>query len=151
MRRLIGFALATCLTLCACAGGPRLQVVCDENGAGQDMLGPNCARAAEAVMDEIGAVHPIKAIVVMGWRGCFPGAFCPLMPEDAPPSPLVATVGVRFLDGAPSILRDVTFPVSGRRPIVTRLEGIDPDQFIDGMIPPPRGAWVTSVQLPSGA
>ncbi|HYM52837.1 MAG TPA: hypothetical protein VEW45_05040 [Candidatus Dormibacteraeota bacterium] len=150
MKRLFGVAVAATLALSACASGPRVEVVCDENGAGQELLGYHCGRVAEAVLTEIGGSAPVEAIVVLGWRGCIPGAFCGLQATTAPPSPVSAVVGVRFADGEPSILR-VVGDVSARRLDVAGIIWIEPDRFIDSMIPPPRGAWVTSVRLPSGA
>jgi hypothetical protein len=144
MIRLLGLLAAVAvIALWAYFAGPRVRVVCYGGGT---VTG--CARAADAVLAEVGAGHFIGAVAVYVWRGCPPGAYCPLV-GDAPPAPLSATVGVRFADGAPSVLRDVG-DLAGWPMAVYEIEGYEADQFIDAVLPT-RGAWETWVRQPIGS
>lgn len=143
---LLGLALA--IVVAACTAWPGVRVVCDENGAGSDLLGPHCAAVAEAALTQVGDGRPVEVIVVFGWQGCFPGAFCGLRVAADPPGQGSAVVGVRFGDGAPSVLRSVD-NIAARPPVLTEVDvGQTPDEFIDLRLAT-RGAWEISLALPS--
>jgi hypothetical protein len=100
MSRLAPLALASALTLSACAAERPEAVVCYHLDAG------DCLTVAAAVLAESDFESTASLVVVVPWRGCFPGAFCPLMRWERQP-PRVATVGIRFADGGASVLRHV--------------------------------------------
>jgi hypothetical protein len=100
MSRLAPLALASALTLSACAAERPEAVVCYHLDAG------DCLTVAAAVLAEGDFEARASLIVVVAYRGCFPGAFCQLMAWERQP-PRVATVGIRFADGGASVLRHV--------------------------------------------
>jgi hypothetical protein len=92
MSRLAPLAIASALTLSACASERPEAVVCYHLDAG------DCLTVAAAVLAESDLESTASLVVVVPRRGCFPGAFCPLMAWERQP-PRVATVGVRFDEG----------------------------------------------------
>jgi hypothetical protein len=119
---------------------PRVRVVCYGAGSVTD-----CARAADAALAATGTGHSVEAVAVS--IGCFPGAFC-MPPRDGGPIRLGATVGIRFADGTPAVLRDVADLPRYSLRVSEVLYG--PDQFID-MILPTRGTSETWVRQPAGS
>jgi hypothetical protein len=97
MSRLAALAFASALALSACASERPAPVVCYHLTAG------DCLLVAAAVLAQDDFASRASLVVVVAWRGCFPGAFCPLMQGERPPR--VATVGIRFDVGSRSVLR----------------------------------------------
>jgi hypothetical protein len=90
--------LASALALSACTSERPAPVVCYHLTAG------DCVLVAAAVLAEDDLEARAALVVVVPWRGCFPGALCRLMQSEQRP-PVVATVGIRFDDGSESVLR----------------------------------------------
>jgi hypothetical protein len=119
------FALSACL---ADVGVP---VICDDALQGE-LSTADCNAVAAAVIADLGDDAP-SIIVVLGYSGCPPGAFCALVPDPPPAWPVSVLVGVRFADGDPSVMRSVT-DISVRPMEVTGMGGYDPDAFIDAHV-----------------
>jgi hypothetical protein len=136
------FAILAIVSLYAYMAAPRVRVVCYGSGTVTE-----CARAADAVIARVGRSQSVDAAAVYTWRGCPPGAHCPLR-LDSRIAPLSASVGVRFADGSPSVLRSVdrlgSWPMA-----VIEAGGNQPDRFVEMMLQT-RGVQETWVRQVTG-
>lgn len=129
MRWLASVAAALCLGMAACAFVPRPPMVCD------GLPSATCRGVAAAVVADIGIEHPVSLVVVNGYRGCLPLPIsCRLLPVQVI-APTAALIGIRFSDGAESLLRLV--PDVSVRPVV--VQSFD-SSFADALIDSHQGA-----------
>jgi hypothetical protein len=124
MRPLAALALTSVLALGGCSAQRPAPVVCYHLNAS------DCLMVAAAVLADERAESSAALVVVVPWRGCFPGTLCRLFQSESP-LPLVATVGIRFDDGSRSVLRQ-TGSLDDRPLIVTAGPvNVGADTFID--------------------
>jgi hypothetical protein len=125
MRRLAApLAFAFVMAVAACGFVPRPPMVCDR------LPSDTCREIRAAVLADLGTGHPVGRVVVVGYRGCLPLPIsCPLM-RNPPPRAVSAIVGVRFTDGAPSVLRQVG-DVAARPLLVSPFGDTMADALID--------------------
>jgi hypothetical protein len=124
MRGLGRLALAAALALSACTSEPRAPLVCYQVDA------EDCLRVAAAVLAEADFEARASLVAVVAYRGCFPGAYYPLVASDSQP-PFTATVGIRFDDGRGSVLRQLGSLEDRPLHVTDGPINIEADQFID--------------------
>jgi hypothetical protein len=141
IRRFLTFALGSALLLTACAS-QRVDAVCYGNGAPVTAIQVHCQHAAGVVLSRVSV--PVERAAIEVWRGCFPGAYCPLLAQTD--FSFHAAVAIRFTDGSSRLF--AVDNLQERFAHVGVMGGIDPDRFLETLIHT-RGSLMVSVAIPS--